>query len=66
MVKLPIADALRLFSGEVGAVVIPAVGLGSAEIAISRGDFIPSVDNYVQKILILARRYFAGEKDLWI
>ena len=50
--------ALRLFSGDVDSVTAAAVGLGSAEIAISREDFIPSIDNYVVKILILAQRYF--------
>ncbi len=66
LVKLRIADATRLFSGEIGRVIVPAVGLGSAEIALTRNDFIPSVDNYIEKILILAQRYFAGEKELWI
>lgn len=66
LVKLRVDGALRLFAGEARRVMAPAVGLGSAEIALTREDFIPSVDNYVEKILILARRYFAGETDLWI
>ena len=66
LVQLRLADGMRLFSGEICQAPAAAVGLGSAEIAIARADFIPSLDNYVMKILILARRYFAGEKDLWI
>ena len=66
LVQLPLAAALQLFSGALEEVRVPAVGLGSDSIAISCDDFIPSVDHYVEKILILARRYFAGEKTLWI
>ena len=66
LVRLRIDDALRLFAGDVCRVMAPAVGLESAEIALTRDDFIPSVDNYIEKILILAQRYFAGETVLWI
>ncbi len=66
LVKLPAQDALKLFSGQINCLMAPALGLGSAEVAIARADFIPSIDNYVMKILILIQRYFAGEKDLWI
>ena len=66
LVKLPIGAATRLFSGEVDSLMAPAAGLDAAEITLAREDFIPSIDNYVMKILILARRYFAGEKELWI
>ena len=66
LLRLRIDDGLRLFAGDVPYVLAPAVGLDAPEVALSRGDFIPSVDNYVVKILILAKRYFAGEKELWI
>lgn len=66
LIKLPIDDAMRLFAGEFCSVVVPAIGLGSPEIALTLDDFIPSIDNYVMKILILAQRFFAGEKELWI
>ena len=66
LVRLRIADGLRLFAGEVSHVLAPAVGLDAPQVALSRCDFIPSVDHYVEKVLILAKRYFAGEKRLWI
>lgn len=66
LIKLPIADAMRLHAGEVCAVSAPAVGLKSPLLTITLDDFIPSIDNYIMKILILAQRFFAGEKELWI
>ena len=66
LVKLPIEAGLRLFSGEAASVTVEAVGLGSDAIKLTTADFIHSRDNYVLKILILARRYFAGETRLWI
>lgn len=66
LLKLPIDDAMRLFAGGVPSVMAPATGLASPTIALSLDDFIPSADNYVMKILILAQRYLAGEKELWI
>jgi len=66
LVKLPIDEGLRLFSGEISAVTVEAVSLGSDSIELTTGDFIHSLDNYVLKMLILARRYFAGETQLWI
>ena len=66
LLKLSLADALRLFSGDVDSVQAAAYGMDAAEIMLRREDFITSVDNYVMKILILARRYFAGETELWI
>ena len=66
LLRLRINDAMSLFSGGVDCVKAAAVGLDTADIALTREDFIKSVDNYVMKILILAGRYFAGEKELWI
>lgn len=66
LVKLGIEPGLSLFTGEASSVVVEAVGLGSDTIELTTDDFIHSVDNYILKILILARRYFAGETQLWI
>ena len=66
LLKLKLADGLRLLSGEVEHVSALAVGLGASDIEIRRCDFISSIDNYSLKALILAQRYFAGEKRLWI
>lgn len=66
LLKLSLDDGLSLLSGAVEHVSAAAVGLGAKEIAVRRCDFIPSIDNYSLKALILAKRYFAGEKHLWI
>lgn len=66
LIKLSIADAMRLHTGEVPSVIAPAIGLQSPEITLTHDGFIPSIDNYIMKILILAQRFFAGEKELWI
>ena len=66
LLKLPIADGLRLFAGEVASVTVDAVGLESDRIGIRVADFIKNVDQYAYKALILARRYFDGESDLLI
>lgn len=66
LVQLRIVDGLRLFAGDVSQILAPAVGLETPHVALRRDDFIPSVDHYVEKILILAQRYFAGERALWI
>lgn len=66
LLKLRIDEAFRLFSGEVDSVTAPAIGLEAAHVTITRDDFIESIDNYLMKILVLAQRYFAGEKELWI
>ena len=64
LVKLPLDAGLRLFAGEVDCVQVAAVGLGAAQTAITRADFVPSSDGYVLRALTLARRYFEGERDL--
>ena len=66
LVKLRIDDGLRLLAGERPSVDAQAVGLPDDCISVSAADFIPSIDNYVLKALILARRYLAGERHLWI
>ena len=66
LLKLPIADGLRLFAGEVASVTVEAFGLQSDRVSIKVADFIKNVDQYAYKALILARRYFDGESDLLI
>lgn len=66
LLKLPLEMGVRLLAGEVETVVVEAVGLGMERVSISADDFIPNVDQYALKTLILAKRYFAGEKHLYI
>ncbi len=66
LLKLRIDDGIRLFAGEVESAIAEAVGLDTRDIVLRIDDFISSVDNYKLKVLILAQRYFAGEKHLLI
>lgn len=66
LLKLPLAAGLRLLAGELDRLQVATVGYETKRIAIRADDFIPSLDHYALKALILAQRYFAGEKHLYI
>lgn len=66
LLKLPLAAGLKLFAGELDSVTVDAVGLASERVSIRVADFNKNIDHYAYKALILARRYFAGETDLFI
>ena len=66
LLKLPLNTGLSLLSGEIDSVMVEAVGFSADRLTISAADFIPSVDQYALKALLLAKRYFAGEKHLYI
>ena len=66
LVALNVDAGLRLFSGEVETISVPAIGFETAEISISHNDFIPTPDDYFYKTLILVRRCLNGEKHLLI
>lgn len=66
LVKLPLDAGLAMLSGETDRVMVEAVGLGADRVMIGAQDFIPSIDHYALKTLLLAKRYFAGEKHLYI
>ncbi len=66
LVKLPIVVGIQLLTGEIDFAIVPAVGLGTDKIKVTLDDFIQTIDPYALKILLLAKRYFAGEKYLLI
>lgn len=66
LVKLPIEDGLKLLSGEIDVMTVKAVGLGQDTIEITQDDFIQTIDAYALKVFVLAKRYFLGEKYLFI
>jgi isopentenyldiphosphate isomerase len=68
-------DLLELFRGEVESVTVEGLQVQKddgqlirrpATFSISRDQFIPSIDNYNYKIMVLAKRALSGEKDLLI
>lgn len=64
LVALNVDDGLALFSGERDSIQAEAVGYGQAMVALSRADFVPTPDDYVYKVLVLAKRCLNGEKHL--
>jgi isopentenyldiphosphate isomerase len=66
LVALPIDEALEMFAGERDSVEARAVGVQEGIVRIGRDDFIPTIDDYMYKILILAKRALHGEKHLRI
>ncbi|HEX2907994.1 MAG TPA: NUDIX domain-containing protein [Phototrophicaceae bacterium] len=66
LVVLNIDEALALFAGEVAVIRGQAVGYGSDVITVASADFVPTKDDYIFRVLILAKRYLNGEKYLVI
>jgi isopentenyldiphosphate isomerase len=66
LIALPVKEGLQLFRGEIESVEVPAAGYESDTITLSQEDFIPSGDNYMEKILLLAPRCLDGESNLSI
>jgi hypothetical protein len=65
VLEMEVEEVIRLFSGK----TLPVTGylfrnLQSGEnVSISADDFVPCLDNYYLKLLLLARRYFASEHE---
>lgn len=66
LVAINLENGLKLFSGEVDSISVPAVGLGQDTISITTNDFVQTKDDYFFKALILAKRCLDGEKYLLI
>lgn len=68
LLELGVSAGIDLFSRAVpsvdGTIYLPG---GAKEIrTVAAADFVPSLDNYYLKLLLLARRYLSGERDLLI
>jgi hypothetical protein len=64
--SIPIDSALDLFSRKVASIQVDAVGLQAAAIPVTLQDFIPSLDQYVYKVYILAKRFLNGDEHLLV
>ncbi len=75
LVPLSCLDVLRLFAGD--AQTVSASGLffcqqhAAAEwrkedIAVSVADFVPSQDQYIQRVALCAQRILRGERYIWV
>lgn len=66
IIALNIDDALQLYEHNKSELCAPAVGLGKSQVTVALTDFVPTVDHYFHKILILAKRCLNGERPLLI
>jgi isopentenyldiphosphate isomerase len=68
VLEMDLEDGIQLFSGKTGTVkgrLFRDLQVGK-DASVSVDDFVPCLDNYYLKLLLLARRYFAGERELLI
>jgi isopentenyldiphosphate isomerase len=67
VLEMEVADGIRLFSGQVGKVPCPLFGpAGVRQILVTAAEFVPCLDNYYLKLLLLAQRYFNGEREFLV
>jgi hypothetical protein len=65
VLEMEIEMGVELFSGTITAATGRLTGITGGEEAVSVAitDFVPSVDQYYLKLLLLARRYLLGERE---
>ncbi len=65
VVEMGVEEGIALFSGRVATVALSLLQPdGSRQPAfVKADDFVPCLDNYYLKMLILARRYLSGERE---
>lgn len=66
LVALNIKEGLRLFTGEVDSLDVSAIGYENDMVTITKADFIPVHDHYMEKIFLLATRCLNGDSHLYI
>ena len=64
LVAVKVDEGIRLLTGDVDDIQQPAVGFDTPMISITRDDFIPTIDDYSLKILLLARQCLDGQRLL--
>jgi len=68
VIEMDVEEGIALFSGkkaQVGTALHRSDGR-TERVAVSADDFVPCLDNYYLKLLLLAKRYFKGERELLI
>ncbi len=66
VVEMNVDEGIALFSGrqaKIDAVILRADG-PTERLPVSAVDFVPCLDNYYLKLLLLAKRYINGEREL--
>ncbi len=66
--EMEVASGIRLFSGEIQSLTgnFRTSNCKSRQHAVTANEFVPCLDNYYLKLLILVKRYFEGERLLVI
>jgi isopentenyldiphosphate isomerase len=64
VVEMDVEQGVALFSGKIASLALAMMRAGGSlvHVAVSKDDFVPCLDNYYLKLLLLARRYFSGER----
>ena len=67
VIELDVDSGISLFSGASRSATAMLISPGAgAAVVITADDFVPCIDNYYLKLLLLVRRYFKGERDLLV
>jgi isopentenyldiphosphate isomerase len=68
VIEMELEQGIALFAGASARVERPLHRSGGLieEIAVTADDFVPCLDNYYLKLLLLAKRYFRGERELLV
>jgi isopentenyldiphosphate isomerase len=68
VVQMDVEQGIKLFSGKTSTIEMRLIRPGGKDepVRISMEDFVPCLDNYYLKLLLLARRYFNGEREFLI
>jgi isopentenyldiphosphate isomerase len=66
VIEMDVEEGIALFSGKKAKVDTALHGSDgrTVRVAVAAGDFVPCLDSYYLKLLLLAQRYFTGERDL--
>lgn len=67
VLEMELDRGIRLFAGEVRSIECSLYRNSTTveRVAVSSEDFVPCLDNYYLKLLLLARRYLQGERKLF-
>jgi isopentenyldiphosphate isomerase len=68
VIMMGVTEGIELFSGRMPAMELALYRSdGSrATITVTAEDFVPALDNYYLKFLLLAKRFFSGERELLV
>ncbi len=68
VVQMDVEQGIAMFSGKTPVVEMTLIRPDGKEehVNVSIEDFVPCLDNYCLKLLLLARRYFSGDRGLLV